>query len=201
MARLALILGGLVALAASPVLAETIRTPIGPRLEGCRMQPGPAEAMVCEGVGGWRIVVGYPAFGATLVLSRGDLPGAGGSPSFSLDSVGDRSLPAIWEVKISGSRRIAEAVIIPVAVMHPDDRERMIGIGRPIANARRADLFLAYRLDGPVPCLAAIIDRSVTPAAIALARTAVLEPTTCPAAPRIVGRQSDTLASVLAARR
>ena len=164
------------------------------------MQPGPAEAMVCEGAGGWRIVVGFPAFGATLVLAQGDRQGSGG-PSFPLDSVGDRSMPAVWEVKISGSRRIAEGVVVPVAVMHPDDRERMIGIGRPIANARRADLLLAYRLDAAAPCLTAIIDRSVNPAAVALARTAALEAAACPATPRIVGRQSETLEAVLSASR
>ena len=64
-----------------------------------------------------------------------------------------------------------------------------------------ADLLLAYRLDGPVPCLTALIDRSVNPAAIALARTAALEAVACPATPRIVGRQSATLEAVLAVRR
>lgn len=186
-------------LAAVPARAETVRTEIGPRLAGCRMASGPTEAMTCDGAGGWRVHVGFPAFGATLALSQGDRPGSGG-PAFALDGVGSRQVPAVWEVRVAGSRRIAEAVVVPVTVMHPDDRERMIAIGRPTADARRADLLLVYRLGEGGACLAALVDRSVNPAAVALARTAAAERGSCPATPQVVGRQSPTLEAVLAGR-
>lgn len=185
--------------AATPSLAETVRTGIGPREPGCRMASGPVEAMTCEGPGGWRVHVGFPAFGATLALAEGRRPGRGGPP-FLLDGVGDPGVPAVWQVTVAAGGRATGTVLIPVSVMHPEDREQMIAQGGPPSGTRRVGLLLAYRLRSDGACLAAIVDRSVNRDAEALGLDAAKGEGACPGEPAIPGHVSAVLRMVLGVR-
>lgn len=175
---------------------------IGQGSAGCRAADGVVEALTCNGPVGWQVVIGYPAVGATLAFRRHDRPvPVTGERWFPLDDVGDRRQPALWLMQDQGGRRTARSLILPVVVLHPDDRRHLVAQGAPPARPRRSRAFLVILASDREICLAAVVDRSAGRNALADARRAAGAIETCPARPRLVGRVSPTLSRVMAERR
>lgn len=187
-----------------PVAAQiTIRSmAIGPASPGCRAAEAPAEGLSCEGPDGWQLAIGYPAVGATFAFRRHGRPVAVvGEHWFPVEDVGDRRQPALWVMRGQGGRLAARSLILPVAVLHPDDRRYLISEGRPPARPRRSRVFLVILLSDQEVCLAAVADRSSGKATLSAAQRAATAVDSCPARPRLVGRASPTLSRVMAERR
>lgn len=175
---------------------------IGQGSPGCRAAGGAVEALTCEGPDGWQVVIGYPAVGATLAFRRQDRPvPVTGEHWFPVEDVGDRRQPAVWLVRNHGGRRVARSLILPVVVLHPDDRRHLVTQGEPPARPRRSRVFLVILLSDQEVCLAAVADRSSGKATLSAARRAAAAIDSCPARPRLVGRASPTLSRVMAERR
>ena len=190
--------------ACHPAAAEpaTEAMAIGQGTAGCRAADGVVEALTCNGPVGWQVVIGYPAVGATLAFRRQDRPvPVTGERWFPLDDVGDRRQPALWLMQGRAGRRTARSLILPVVVLHPDDRRHLVAQGAPPARPRRSRAFLVILVSDREICLAAVVDRSAGRNALADARRAAGAIETCPARPRLVGRVSPTLSRVMAERR
>lgn len=187
-----------------PAAAEpaTQAMAIGQGSPGCRAADGAVEALTCDGPAGWQVVIGYPAVGATLAFRRQGRPvPVTGERWFPLEDVGDRRQPALWLIQGQGGRRTARSLILPVVVLHPEDRHHLVTQGVPPERPRRGRAFLVILASDLEICLAAVVDRSAGRNALSDARRAAGANDACPARPRLVGRVSPTLSKVMVERR
>lgn len=152
----------------------------------CRENRGPAEGSTCKGEGGWTVLVGFPAFGASVAVAG---PGRGESRELSardgrslvVDGLSPSQSPIEWRGTMRAGRFEPNAAILRVQVLDAAQRQDAIESGRAPANARRAQVLIVYRL-GPagVACQVAYVDAGANPNANELARAAADSGTTCP---------------------
>lgn len=183
--------------ASLPATADIATHPmaIGPTATNCLSAEGGAEGLTCQGPDGWRVAIGYPAVGATLAFRRQDrtVP-ITGDHWFPVEDVGDRRQPALWLAPKQDGRR---ALILPVTVLHPDDRRQLVARGEPTTRPRRSRLFLIAIASESQVCLAAVVDRVSGARALSEARRAAGAIDACPTRPQVAGRISPTLARIL----
>lgn len=171
-------------------------TKVGFGQPGCRSAQPPVEGLTCAGLDGWRVLVGYPAIGASVEINRPGRPEMNPTDGRSLAIEGLNAAVASveWRGGIRGGRFAPRAAILRVVVLDPGQREEMIETGQPPAQPRRAQVLLVHRLTPEGACRIAYVDAGANPDANDLARSAADAPGGCPAARvGVQGRSSPIL--------
>lgn len=170
----------------------------------CRANHGPSEGFTCKGEGGWTVLIGFPAFGASVTVA-----GPGQSVSRKVQARDGRSLvvdgmssaksPVEWRGTMGAGRFVPNAAIMRVQVLSAEQRQEAIENGGDLANARRAQVLIVYRLaPAGVACEIAYVDAGANANPNELARAAADSDTTCPVDRVMVpGRSSPILNSAI----
>ncbi|WP_293863069.1 hypothetical protein [uncultured Alsobacter sp.] len=163
-----------------------------------------AEAFSCQGMAGWSIAVGYPAFGATLAFVSKDKPARVHQPaddrSVAIDGLAGPSTTVEWRGVVRNGTFQPYAAIVRILAVDAATRQAMIEAGAPPPSLKRAQVLLVTRLAAEGSCVVAYVDAQANPNANDLARTAAdaaaLTPCPVPHA-AIVGARTNVLASYL----
>jgi hypothetical protein len=203
---IALLLSALTVVPASAEDASSSRyTKAGSAQPQCQQARAPVEGFSCMGPGGWRLNLGFPAFGATLNFAQ-----EGRNPSVHAPADGRRvdiedmvgkAATVEWRGTVSGGSFQPYAAIVRVLVLDAAQRRAMIEQGAPVQAPRRAQVLVVTRLGPEGACVVAYVDAQANPKPNEMARAAadtLARSATCPVARvEVLGVKTPVLASHL----
>lgn len=171
----------------------------------CVQAAGPAEGFACQGLAGWTLDIGFPAFGASLAFVRGQkrmpvlMPADG--RTVPVDGLVGETTIVEWRGVVRKGDFVPHAAIVRVLVLGAAERQAMIERGMPSPGVKRTQVLRVTRLGPEGSCVVAYVDAQANPKPNDLAREAADAAAGGPACPvakeEIRGARSPVLTSYM----